>query len=57
MKYLTGKDYPWLCENCQKAIDDAHSLIIDSLVGEEYVVDNEGPCMLAYDKKWLRCCE
>jgi hypothetical protein len=56
MKYLTGKDYTWLCENCQKAIDDAHSLIIDGLVGEEYVVDNEGPCMLAYDKKWLRCC-
>jgi hypothetical protein len=28
-------------------------LIIDGFVGEEYIDDNEGPSMLAYDKKWF----
>tara|TARA_Y100000034_G_scaffold107366_1_gene136846 strand:- start:220 stop:411 length:192 start_codon:yes stop_codon:yes gene_type:complete len=53
MEYLTGKDYKWLCDRCKAAIDDAHMLIIDGIVGEEYIDDNEGPSMLAYDKKWL----
>ena len=53
MEYLTGKDYTWLCNNCQKAIDNAHTLIIDGFVSEEYIDDNEGACMLAYDKRWL----
>tara|TARA_A100001201_G_scaffold31034_1_gene33560 strand:+ start:316 stop:564 length:249 start_codon:yes stop_codon:yes gene_type:complete len=58
MKYLTGKDYPHLCDNCQKAIDSAHDLIVDGFVSEQYVDDDEGPCMLAYDRKWLNdCCE
>ena len=60
MNYLTGKDYPHLCDNCQKAIDDAYDLIVDGYVSEEYVDDDEGPCMLAYDKRWLSddssCC-
>ena len=55
--YLTGKNYTWLCENCRKAIDDAHSLIIDGLVDEQYIDDFEGPCMLAYDKGWFRGCD
>ena len=58
MKYLTGKDYPHLCDNCQKAIDNAHDLIVDGFASEQYVDDDEGPCMLAYDRKWFNgCCE
>ncbi len=58
MEYLTGKDYTSLCDNCQKVIDQAHALIVDGLVSEQYVDDNEGPCMLAYDKGLFgRCCQ
>ena len=53
MKYLTGKDYEGICDTCKKAIDDAYTLIIDGFVSEEYIDDNEGPSMLAYDKKWF----
>jgi len=53
MKYLTGKDYEGICDICRKAIDDAHGLIIDGFVSEEYIDDNEGPSMLAYDKRWF----
>jgi hypothetical protein len=53
MKYLTGKDYEGICDNCKKAIDDAYTLIIDGFVSEEYIDDNEGASMLAYDKGWL----
>ena len=57
MDYLTGKDYTWLCDNCQKAIDQAHMLIVDGFASDIYADDNEGPCMLAYDKGLLgRCC-
>ena len=46
MKYYTGDDYPNACDTCKKAIDND---------------DIEGPCMLAYDKRWLsddsRCCQ
>ena len=53
MKYLTSEDYGDMCEFCKKAIDDAHMLIIEGLVEEEYIIDNEGPCMLAYDQNWF----
>ena len=58
MKYLTGKDYTWLCDNCQKAIDLAYTLIVDGLVSDQYADDNEGPCNLAYDRGLFgRCCQ
>ena len=58
MKYLTGKDYTWLCDDCQKAIDLAHMLIVDGLVSDQYADDNEGPSMLAYDRGLFgRCCK
>ena len=53
MKYLTGKDYEGICPRCKRAIDDAHMLIVDGFVGEDYIEDNEGPSMLAYDKGWF----
>ena len=53
VKYLTGVDYTWLCNGCKKSIDMAHDLIISGLVGGQYIDDNEGPCMLAYDKGLL----
>ena len=53
MKYLTGKDYSDSCVKCQKAIDDAHGLIVMGFVSIDYIQDNEGPSMLAYDKGWL----
>ena len=53
---LTGKNYTWLCSKCQKAIDNAYSLIIEGFVNDQYADDDEGPCMLAYDKGWLRGC-
>ena len=56
-EYLTGENYSHLCSKCQSAIDDAHTLIVDGFASEQYVVDNEGPSMLAYDKGWLRGCE
>jgi hypothetical protein len=61
MKYLTSDDYPKACDRCKHAIDMAHQLIVDGLVSDEYSDDNEGPCMLAYDRGWLsddsRCCD
>jgi len=57
VKYLTGKDYPHLCSNCQSAVDNAHTLIVDGFASEQYVVDDEGPNMLAYDRGWFGECE
>ena len=60
MKYYTGEDYPNACDTCKKAIDNAHQLIVMGFVGDEYADDIEGPCLLAYDKRWLSddssCC-
>ena len=50
-EYLTGKDYKWLCSKCQIVIDQAYDLIKMGMLSEKYVVDNEGPCNLAYDQK------
>tara|TARA_R100000808_G_scaffold940_2_gene4529 strand:+ start:721 stop:900 length:180 start_codon:yes stop_codon:yes gene_type:complete len=52
MKYLTGKDYPDLCFNCQKAVDMGMHLISMGFA-DDYIEDNEGPSMIAYDKGWL----
>jgi|TARA_R100000234_G_scaffold116875_1_gene94483 hypothetical protein len=52
MKYLTGKDYPELCNKCTVAIDNAFELITLGLAREDYLEDPEGPSMLAYDKRW-----
>lgn len=61
MKYLTSDDYPNSCNSCKHAIDMAYQLIVDGLVSDEYSDDNEGPCMLAYDRGWLsddsKCCD
>jgi|TARA_R100000152_G_C6778107_1_gene208517 hypothetical protein len=58
MKYLTGKDYDWLCEDCQKVIDRAYLLIVDGFASDEYADDNEGPSMFAYDNRMFgSCCE
>jgi len=57
VEYLTGENYPHLCSKCQSAIDNAHMLIVDGFASGRYVHDNEGPCMLAYDKGWFRGCE
>lgn len=53
MRYFRGEDYEGICDNCKRAIDDAWELIIDGYVSEEYINDNEGPSMLAYDKGWF----
>ena len=49
---LTGADYPDLCQNCRTSIDNAYELIQLGL-GDDYSLDPEGPCMFAYDKRWL----
>lgn len=51
--YLTGAHYDDLCKSCKNSINDAHILIVDGFANEEYVIDPEGPSMLAYDKGWL----
>jgi hypothetical protein len=42
-KFLTGKDYPHLCPQCQKAIDDIAALYTEGLMEE--TDDEEAPCM------------
>lgn len=44
-KFLTGKDYPWLCSQCQQQIDLVVGLM-DDLPDTD---DEEGPCMYVYD--------
>ena len=48
-KYLTGKDYPHLCEKCQKMIDSfvPHMGEIAEL-GPDEDFDNERACMVVY---------
>mgnify|MGYP001560330324 CR=1 FL=1 len=45
MKFLTGKDYPWLCESCQAQVDLAATVLEE---GED-TNDEEAPCNWAYD--------
>ena len=51
MRYYGGKDYPWLCSECQHAVDDALQLFVDGLMPD--TDDEEAPCMYAYDAGWL----
>jgi hypothetical protein len=44
-KFLVGKDYPWLCSQCQQQIDLVVGLM-DDLPDTD---DEEGPCMYVYD--------
>lgn len=44
-KFLTGKDYPWLCSQCQQQIDMVAGMMNDLPDTD----DNEGPCMYVYD--------
>ena len=47
MKYDTGKDYPWLCSECQTVITQLASEIEN--MDDIYIADEEGPCNAAYD--------
>ena len=57
MNYLTGTDYPYLCERCRALIDAATTEVVGELVPAEYVRDPEGPIMLVGDRGHLRMCE
>ena len=45
MKYLTGKDYPWVCTNCRSMIDAAVLLITEGPDTD----DEEAPANFVYD--------
>ena len=47
MKYLTGKDYPHLCKQCQAMIDRC----VDAVEFGPDTDDEEAPCMFVYDHK------
>ncbi len=57
MKYLTGEDYKYLCDDCKGAINTALVAVVEgeaiSPYGVSYLTDQEGPLMLAGDKGWL----
>lgn len=44
-KFLVGKDYPWLCSQCQQQIDTIAGMIKDLPDTD----DNEAPCMYVCD--------
>ncbi len=50
MEFLTGKDYPWVCEKCRAAIDAA-ALLFEG--DQEDTDDNEAPLMYAGDHGML----
>jgi len=47
MGYLTGKDYPWLCEECRATVDSVVELVEE--YSDEYSSDDEAPCNFVYD--------
>jgi len=49
MEFLTGKDYPHLCDHCRAAIDDIAAVYKDGLM--EDTDDEEAPCMYVYDHR------
>ncbi len=49
MEYLTGKDYPYLCEACRAVIDTATLTIREA--PDTYASDPEGPCNWVYDHR------
>ena len=46
-RFLTGKDYPWLCPKCQKAVDDIALMYIMGMFPD--TDDNEAPIVKAGD--------
>ena len=47
--FLTGKDYPWLCEQCKAMVDQCVDLV---RMGTD-TDDDEAPIMFAYDHKLM----
>ena len=47
MKYLTGDDYPALCDKCRATITVIAGICEE--LPSEYADDEEGPCNFAYD--------
>ena len=45
MKYLTGKDYPWLCKSCRAVVDTAVLLVTEGPDTD----DDEAPINFVYD--------
>lgn len=45
MKYLTGKNYHWLCERCRATVDSVVSLVIEGPDTD----DDEAPINFVYD--------
>ncbi len=51
MKFLTGKDYPWLCAQCQARIDEAVPIVMLLIQeGPDRDWDEEAPCEHVYDQ-------
>ena len=62
MEFLTGRDYPWLCEGCRAAVDECAeevavrvSLGANDMVSGRVLIDltedSEAPLVLAYDRR------
>jgi hypothetical protein len=49
MKYYSGKDYPYLCVDCQRAIDEIATLYNEGEMPD--TDDPEAPCMYVYDHR------
>jgi hypothetical protein len=47
--FLTGKDYPWICEQCKTMVDQCVDLV---RMGTD-TDDDEAPIMFAYDHKLM----
>jgi hypothetical protein len=48
MKFLTGKDYPWLCESCRATLD----IVAQALLDGYYETDDvEAPAMMMGDRR------
>lgn len=50
-RFLSGKDYPYLCTKCQLAVDNAFELFVLGLMPD--TDDPEAPMMYAWDHGWL----
>lgn len=50
-EYIT--DYPHLCPTCQASVLACAQVIGEGMASDEYVSDEEGPIMLAYDQAML----
>jgi hypothetical protein len=49
MEFLTGKDYPWLCEECRGQVDRVAALFAEGAMPD---TDNpEAPCDYVYDNR------